>query len=127
MNHDEDQFVLSGPIEKATGIWPLCIAGIVKDELEHYFWVTLPEHVCDQLADRAERAFAHDVRFQRKLKGPYGPDLLRSFMRHWLSSLLYKERRDLFKLLPDSFKMGHRLPHEPHPSAKANWQGQDLL
>ena len=115
MNRAAKQYAPVSPLQKATGIVPLYIAWYITDELEHYFWVTLPEDVCYRLADRAERAWAHNANWRRKLKGPYGREWLRLFMRHWLSGLLYKEWPGLFRQLPDSYKIGHPLPLRDTP------------
>jgi hypothetical protein len=39
-------------------------------------------------------------------------------MRHWLASVLARERPALFRDLPESFKVGHPLPMKPNP-----WRG----
>jgi len=37
-------------------------------------------------------------------------------MRHWLASVLARERPALFRDLPESFKVGHPLPAHPSPA-----------
>ena len=115
MNHATKQYVPVSPFEKAAGICPLHIAWIVTDELQHYFRVALPDNVCEQLADRAERVWAHNAYWRHKFKGRRGRAYLLSFMRHWLSALLYEEPPGLFKQLPDSYQIGCPLPLQDTP------------
>jgi hypothetical protein len=119
MNDAPKQYAPVGPFEKASGICPLYIAWIITDELEHYFWVTLPDNVCDQLADRTERVFAHNPDWRRKFKGRYGRAYLLSFMRHWLASILSKTRPDLFRQLPQSYLIGYPLFPQDTPRRRS--------
>jgi hypothetical protein len=91
----------------------LYIAILVTDEVQHHFRVSLPDSFSDQLAERAERVFAHNPLWRRRIKRKHGLDWLQAFMRHWLASMLLKRRRDLFDQLPNSFKVGHPLPIRP--------------
>jgi len=106
------QYPPVGPFEKATGYCPLYIAINVTDEVENYFHVRLPDSFSDQLAEKAEKVFAHSEEARRRFKGRRGLDWLYAFMRHWLAALFWKQRRDLFNQLPESFKIGHPLPAE---------------
>jgi len=110
MKRAAKQYAPVGPFEKTAGICPLYIAWIVRDELEHCFRLDLPDDVCDELADRAERVLAHNAYWRRKFKGRRGRAYLLAFMRHWLSGLLRKKRPGLFEQLPDSYQIGHPLP-----------------
>ena len=104
------RYVPVGPFEKATGICPLYIAGIVKDELQRYFQTDFSDAVCDELAARAEWILAHNPYWRRKFMGRQGRCYLISFMRHWLSGKLSRTAPRLFEQLPDSYKIGRPLP-----------------
>ncbi len=110
MNHPAKQYTPVGPVERVTGLCPLYLAFIVTDEVRHYCQADLPDSFSDQLAERAEKVFAHNDDWRRKIKGRHGRDWLLAFMRHWLAAMLWKQRSELFVQLPNSFKIGHPLP-----------------
>lgn len=91
---------------------PWAVAESVCREAGVYLGVAIPRSRARWLAAKAEICFQRNASFQKKMLGrgdaPIG--WLRTFMRHWLSSILKLERPDLWSRLPDSFSMGHRLP-----------------
>jgi hypothetical protein len=99
-----------GLFEQATGICPLYIAWRVTDEVEQHYRVRLQATAVDHLVRRAERVFAHNDTWRRKVRGQRGRDYVVSFMRHWLSAYLCAQAPRLFEQLPSSFQNGEPLP-----------------
>src|ERR1017187_901553 len=93
--------------ERATSYCPLYLAWRILDEARDYFRTPIPEAFADKLARRAEAVFAHHPSMQRQFKSASGRAAILMFMRHWLASVLAKERPTLFRELPESFKVGH--------------------
>jgi hypothetical protein len=104
------EYLPVGRFERATSYCPLMVADHIVWEAELYFRQALPARFARQLALRAERVLANNDRMRRKFAGKNGHAYLTSFLRHWLTSLLAKERPSLYERLPDSFKIGHPLP-----------------
>lgn len=96
--------------EKQTCINPYFAADLVLHGVCMYFWVNLPAHLEQQLAERAVKVFTHNKHWRKKIQSERGPDYLRMFMRHWLAGLLRQQGHPLFRELPDSFKWGKPLP-----------------
>ncbi|MCU0785389.1 MAG: hypothetical protein MUF81_15315 [Verrucomicrobia bacterium] len=110
----ETKYSPVGPFEIATSFCPLNVADVIVHEVSCSFRVRLPDRLADELAGRAERVFAHQPLWRRRIQGRNGYGWLKCFMRHWLASALAAERPSLFRELPDSFKIGHPLPpHSP--------------
>jgi len=103
------------------------------DEARDYFrtsWVPSPgsaslshqmgEGLADKLARRAEAVFAHHPSWQRRFKSARGREFILTSMRHWLASVLARERPSQFRDLPESFKVGHPLPETPHHESRSS-------
>jgi hypothetical protein len=90
----------------------LYLACRIVDKARDYFRTPIPEAFADKLARRAEAVFAHHRSWQRRFKSARGRDAILTSMRHWLASVLAKERPALFRALPGGFKVGHPLPME---------------
>ena len=58
--------------------------------------------------------FARHEFWRRKYRSARGREYLLMSMRHWLASVLAREKPALFRRLPDDFKIGRPLP--PHPA-----------
>jgi hypothetical protein len=107
--------------ERATSYCPLYLAWRILDEARDYFRTPIPEAFADKLARRAEAVFAHQPFWARKASPRAGTrqqfeyrrqrEFILMSMRHWLAGVLARERPALFRALPESFKIGHPLPH----------------
>src|SRR5258708_1099018 len=100
-------------LERRTSHCPLYVALRVLDEVRNHFWTDVPESLADELAHRAEIVFERNARWRTKIQGRHGREYLEMFMRHWLSSALFKRKSPLFRQLPGSFKWGAQLPITP--------------
>jgi len=108
--------------ERQTSYCPLYLAWIIVDEARNYFRTPIPETFADKLARRAEAVFAHQPFWARKASPRAGArqqfecrrqrEYILMSMRHWLASVLTRERPALFRALPESFKIGQPLPIE---------------
>jgi hypothetical protein len=111
--------------EQQTGYCPLYLARHVVDEARDYFRMEVPESCARKLAQRAERVFAKQPFWQRKLRFRQSEptrasrEFILKFMRHWLSGVLARENPLLFRQLPESFKIGLPLPELPPGGAAA--------
>lgn len=97
-----------------TPLMPAVIADSVLTEVARCLPLDLHDGgraMADRLADRAERIYAANPDFRRKIKarGDSGRDHLYMFMRHWASSEIQKCCPRVFRQLPDSFKLGRPL------------------
>ncbi len=107
-------YVPVGDFERHTSYCPTYFAWHILDEARDYFRTSIPEDYAAELARRAETVFAKHPFWRRKYKSCYGRENVLMSMRHWLASILARERPALFRALPDSFKIGHPLPpHSP--------------
>ena len=106
--------------ERQTSYCPLYLAWRIVDEARDYFRTPIPEAFADQLARRAEAAFAKHPFMQRQFKSASGRVAILMFMRHWLAGVLARERPALFRALPESFKVGHPLPETPHHESRSS-------
>ena len=102
-------------VERATEIVPLWVAEGILGEAGAWLRTTLPAEWPAALAAKAERCFAGHRQFHRLISargnwGNAGIDNLRQFMRHWLASRLARERRSLYRQLPESYALGMPLP-----------------
>ena len=94
---------------------PWIIADIVVDAASQWLNTDLSEEWTELLDAKAERCFARHKQFHRLIcskasHGNAGRDTLYMFMRHWLAGILYTKRRDLHRLLPQSYCLGAPLP-----------------
>ena len=96
--------------DRLTGIDPLHAADMLLHEVRCHFWVELPAGLEAELVRRVETVFARHPRWRKKAQRTNGVDMVQAFMRHWLASLLQKQKHPLFRDLPDSFKWGQPLP-----------------
>lgn len=105
----------------ASSCWPDWLAAeVIADkvvwEVSLFLRVKVPrDRYGDALKDRAYRCFRGDKQFRGLMLGPSCREHLASFMRHWMSGLLHRERPDLWVCLPTSFDVGHTLPDGRHP------------
>lgn len=102
-------------IEAATDLVPLWVAESVVHEAAAWLDTGLPAEWPAALAAKAERCFAGHRQFHRLIRargnsGNAGRDNLWKFMRHWLASRLARERRSLYRQLPESYALGMPLP-----------------
>src|SRR5437879_4507782 len=88
--------------DRLTCVNPHFAAHHILHEVRAHYWMELPSSLEDDLARGAVTVFGRNRRWRKKIQGRRGPDYLRMFMRHWLSSLLFKRRHPLFRELPDS-------------------------
>jgi hypothetical protein len=95
----------------------LYLAWRVLDEARDYFRTPIPEAYANKLAHRAETVFARHPFWQRQFQSQRGRDAILTSMRHWLASVLAKEKPALFRDLPESFKVGQPLPMKPLPKS----------
>ena len=120
MNRATRQALANGEsaLTRETVLLPEIIAESVIGELERYLRTKLgtgqnlqesAPGLIESLANRAEDCYAANRkdRFGRELRKRSGRDYLYAFMRHWLSGEL--ARTPIFRLIPDSFKMGREL------------------
>jgi hypothetical protein len=85
-------------------------------EVSRFLRTPLPrDRYAQWLAAKADLCLQGNALFRRKMMGPKCREWLRAFTRHWLTSLLYVERPDLWACLPESFDMGTPLPGGRHP------------
>ncbi len=111
--------------ERVSSYCPLYLAWHVLDEARDYFRMEVPESYARKLAQRAERVFAKQPFWQRKLRFRQSEttaanrEFILKFMRHWLAGVLARENPVLFRQLPESFKIGHPLPEMPPGGAAA--------
>jgi hypothetical protein len=98
-------------IEEDTLLVPGAVAAGVWEEAAAWLGEELPRDWLIRLTERAEAVYASNPRVRRRLRGngDGGRDWLWTFMRHWLASLLRKERPDLFARLPASYANGVEL------------------
>lgn len=113
MKYPENIYPPVTRFERRTSHCPVFVALLILDEVRNYFWTDLPENLADELAARAEVVFARNARWRKKFQGRHGREYLDMFMRHWLSSALFKRKSPLYRQLPESFKMGQQLPITP--------------
>jgi len=90
-------------------------------EAEAFLGTVLPAEWPAALAAKAERCFSGHRQFHRLISargagGNAGIENLRRFLRHWLSSLLLRQRPALYRRLPAPFTMGIPLPRITHTS-----------
>ena len=104
------QYVPVGSFERQTSYCPTYIAWMILDEARNYFRTEISEDFAAVLAERAELVFSKHRFWQHKFQGERGREYLLASMRHWLASVLAKEQPALFRDLPESFKVGERLP-----------------
>jgi len=109
-----------GYIEDETAILPHVIADVVVRELID--WARNDQHIdkplggadaaVDYLADRAQQCYEHDDRFRKTIRsaGNRGRDQLYIWSRHWLAGYAKDHWYDLYRLLPESYKVGRELP-----------------
>ena len=108
-----------GEFEKQTSYCPLYLAWCIVDEARSCFRTEIPGSYAAKLARRAERVFAKQPFWQRKLRfrqseaAAANREFILKFMRHWLAGVLARENPVLFRQLPESFKIGHPLPETP--------------
>ena len=112
------QFIAVGNFEQQTSHCPTYIAGLVLDEARDYFRTEIPDDYATELARSAELVFAKHLFWRRKFQDADGREYLLSSMRHWLASVLAKEKPALVRDLPESFKIGYPLPLQPILRAK---------
>ena len=99
--------------ERLTSYCAFMLADQVVWEAEVYFHQPMPPLLAERLAQRAERVLKNHSRCRRWFRGSCGCYYIKSFLRHWLSSALAKERPELFRQLPSSFKWRVPVPLEP--------------
>ena len=126
----EDQMIHGGwarwpgpaRIEDDTPIVPHAIASAVWEEAGAWLGEELPREWRARLNERAEALYASNARVRRRLRGSGngGRDWLWTFMRHWLTALIWQHRPDLHARLPAGFSVGH-----PLPSARPSRQRQN--
>jgi hypothetical protein len=123
--------------ERATSYCPLYLAWRIVDEARDYFRTEIPESYARKLARRAEAVFAHHPSWAREAtpRGPAGArqqiqcqrqrEFILKFMRHWLAGVLARENPVLYRQLPESFKIGLKLPEKrPGGAAAPPYQKQ---
>lgn len=95
-------------IDVETILMPWIIADTVIQQIGAHLELAeeLPREWSDMLADRAERCYAANDDFRKKIKGRAGREYLYVFMRHWLTAIFKEQRPDLYKRLPDQFWKG---------------------
>ena len=108
--------------ERQTSYCPLYLAWHIVDEARHYFRTEIPESYARKLAQRAEAVFAHHPSWAREATPPRTArqqfqcqrqrEFILKFMRHWLAGVLARENPVLFRQLPESFKIGLKLPRK---------------
>lgn len=98
-------------IERDTSLMPEWIAESVCLEVSRYLKAELPEDFSTRLAAKARHLYPRHKHFQQVLRrgGNRGRDMLYVYMRHWTAAWLKKERRQLYKRLPEEFANGKRL------------------
>lgn len=99
---------------KDTPILPWIVADTVLDEVQACFPLDLPDggrEMANRLSDQAERIYAANARFRKHIRarGNQGREYLRMFMRHWASAEIQECCPQVYRQLPDDFKMGRPL------------------
>ena len=99
-------------IEKDTPLLPEVVADSVLGEASRFLGKDLPDEWVVLLADKCEGCYnAKNPQFKRKMKGANGREWLYSFMRHWLTGLLFKYDRPSYeKVSRTEFPIGRELP-----------------
>ncbi len=100
-------------IERETLLMPWLIAESVLAEAGRWLGADLPGEWSAWLDARAERIYRRHPHFRGLVSSPVGNrgrDALYRFFRHWLASRLARERRALFRRLPESFALGLPVP-----------------
>ena len=86
---------------------PYLIGDEVVLEVERYlgdeFEPDAHQQLADMLGDEAVRIYAKNDDFRKSIDRQNTPDLLYSFMRHWLASHLKKKSPTVYQKLPKSF------------------------
>jgi len=99
-------------IEIDTAIVPWAVAAAVWEEACVWLEAELPRSWIVILAVRSNEIYAHNPRFRRLLQRPgtTGRDWLWAFTRHWLASLICKQRPEFRARLPGAYDVGQPLP-----------------
>jgi hypothetical protein len=98
---------------------PTFLAYIVCRDVSDWLGVELPRSWSLRLALRADMLYYYNPRFRRgvRRRGWGGVRYLQAYMRHWLASMIYRWRYDLFRRLPAEFLQGADLPPRVPPNA----------
>lgn len=99
-------------LERDTLLTPEWVAECVVQEVERYLKAELPEDFAERLAAKAHYLYPRHQHFHKGLNRPSwrGRENLLMFMRHWTAGWLKRQHSALYKKLPWSFSLGHRLP-----------------
>ena len=102
-------------IDLDTPLVPGAVARAVCEEVTVWLDEPLPRRWLRELTGRANTVYAHNAHFRKTIRGEgaRGRDLLWTFMRHWLSGLLWEHRRHLYNRLPSDYRVGCPLPAKP--------------
>ena len=107
-------------LEVETPLVALAAARCVLDEAAVLVGQPLRERFADRLAHRARRVYAHSDSFRRLVRasGDSGRSQLFVVLRHWLATLLHKDRPALFRRLPAAFANGLPCPISEHTESQ---------
>lgn len=116
-----------GKIEDDTAIMPWIVADAVIREAEQHVGEQLPmDEYAERLSNDAQAIYENNESFRKKIRseaddGRAGRDNLYMYMRHWLSSMILKDKPALARRIPADFANG--LEVEPGSSTRMLREG----
>lgn len=102
-------------MEVETPIVPRAVVEAVLEEASVWLERPLPRRWIRELMAYANTVYTCNARFRRNVRAGNnaGRDYLWTFVRHWLTALMWERRPRLHARLPDSYSIGHLLPPKP--------------